>query len=190
MDDEVAPVNRWLPKLAVVVAVLSGGALVALWATTEDAPGWWLVVGIALLVVFLPILAVGIRFWTMDPEERAARLATTRARSAQLHGTLDRSTLAHRATKHNKDVLATGTPAEALVTFLADGGRANEHRSLVYLELEVHAAGAEPWPVRTGEYVTAASSGTLEPGAVLQVKVDPADPQRVAVDWDETLRLR
>ena len=190
MDDEVAPVNRWLPKLAVVIADLAGIALIVLWATTDDAPTWWLVAGIALLVVFLPILAIGIRFWTMDPDERAARLAATRARSEQLHGTVDRSRLAHRATKHKKQVLATGTPAEALVTFLADGGRASEFRSLVYLELEVHADGVEPWEVRTGEYVTAASSGTLEPGAVLRVKVDPADPQRVAVDWDETLRLR
>ncbi|MFW6092083.1 MAG: hypothetical protein ACODAF_09370, partial [Actinomycetota bacterium] len=102
---------------------------------------------------------------------------------------LDRAGLAHRATKHKKAVLRSGTDATAVVTFLADGHRANEYRHLVYLELEVHPPDQTPYHVKTGEYLNAASAGSVAPGKELRVKVDPDDPQRVAVDWERSLRL-
>lgn len=190
MATHVGPVARWLPKIVVVVADVVGIALIVRWATGDDPPIWWLLVGIVLVAMFFPLLLIGVRFWTMSSEERDRRLGAASAKSERLHGQVDRSRFAHRAAKENRDVLTSGVPAEALVTLLADGGRANEFRSLVYIELEVHRDGADPYAARTGEYVTAASSGTLEPGAVLQVKLDPADPQRVAVDWEASLRLR
>lgn len=190
MAAEAGPVAKWLPKIVVVGAVVAGGALVAMSAVGDDPPLWWLVLGIVLLALFVPLLAVGVRFWTMSVAERERRLGGAASKSQALQGQVDRSKFAHRAAKQSRAVLSSGRPAEALVTFLADGGRANELRSLVYLELEVHRDGDEPYPARTGEYVTAASAGTLAPGAVLIVKVDPADPQRVAVDWDASLRLR
>ncbi|MAT07355.1 MAG: hypothetical protein CL424_20200 [Acidimicrobiaceae bacterium] len=190
MAAEVGPVAKWLPKIIVVVADVVGVALVVLWATGDDPPVWWLIVGSGLLVLFLPLLLIGIRFWTMPAAERERRLGGATAKSRALQGQVDRSKFAHRAAKQSRKVLATGRSAEALVTFLADGGRANEFHSLVYLELEVHPDGAEPYEAQTGEYVTAAAAGTLQPGAVLDVKVDPADQQRVAVDWDASLRLR
>lgn len=190
MTAQVGWVAKWLPKFVVVVADAVGVALVAMWASGDDAPLWWLIVGLVLLALFFPLLLMGIRYWTMSPDERERRLGTATAERQRLRGKLDRTTFAHRAAKGKRHVLASGLPAEALVTFLADGGRANEFRALVYIELEVHRDGAEPYEARTGEYVTAASSGTLEPGAVLQVKVDPTDPQRVAVDWEASLRLR
>jgi hypothetical protein len=87
-------------------------------------------------------------------------------------------------------VLRDGADTSAVVTFVADGHRANEFRQLVYLELQVTPpGGGEPYEVRTGEFVNAASAGSLTPGRKLWVKVGPADPQRVAVDWDRSLRL-
>ena len=89
-----------------------------------------------------------------------------------------------------RDVLRRGFDATAIVTFLADGGRGNEFHQLVYLELEVFVDGRPPYGVRTGEYLTAASAGSVAPGRELVVKVDPQDAQRVAVDWERSLRLR
>jgi hypothetical protein len=37
--------------------------------------------------------------------------------------------------------------------------------------------------------VPGTSSGSIAPGWELVVKVDPKDPQRVAVDWERSLRL-
>lgn len=66
--------------------------------------------------------------------------------------------------------LRSGIDGTAVVRFLADGHRANEFTHLAYLELEVTVAGGLPYQVETGEYL------------------NPADPTRVAVDWERSLR--
>ena len=101
----------------------------------------------------------------------------------------DRMEVAHQATKRKKAILGSGLDGSAVVTFLADGNRGNQFEQLVYLELDVTVGERPCYPVRTGEYVTATSSGSLSPGRRLVVKVDPVDPQQVAVDWDRSLRL-
>ena len=58
---------------------------------------------------------------------------------------------------------------------------------LAYLELDVSAHGATPRRVRTGNWVARGTLAALVPGTTLDVRVDPADPDRVAVDWARTL---
>lgn len=80
-------------------------------------------------------------------------------------------------------------PATAVVPFLASANRASQFRHLVYLELEVTRPDGPPYLVKTGEYLDASSAGSVTPGRVLHVKVDSVDPDRVAVDWERSLRL-
>ncbi len=59
----------------------------------------------------------------------------------------------------------------------------------MHLELDVTVPGSATYQVKTGEYLTAASTGSVAPGRRLRVNVLPDDPQRVAVDWERSLRL-
>lgn len=176
-------------RLVLALGATSGAALVVAAALWPDAPAWLWWVGLPLLVLDGGLLLVGLSFRARHrtPEARRAALDDLRDRQQALGA--DRSTLAHRATKHHDRTLRDGVDATAVVTFVADGGRASQFRQLVYLELEVTVGGRPPYAVRTGEYLTAASSGTVRPGAALTVKVDRDDPQRVAVDWERSLRL-
>lgn len=174
------------------VGVVTGVALVVAAWRAGDPPGWWLPVGIPLILVFGTLATIGTAFRLRypDPEQRREYLARLEARRAEVGRPLDRSKLAHRASRHKKAVLRSGADATAVVTFLADGHRANEYQQLVYLELEVQLPDRQPYQVKTGEYLNAASAGSVAPGRQLQVRVDRQDPQRVAVDWERSLRLK
>jgi hypothetical protein len=95
-----------------------------------------------------------------------------------------------QATKHADVILRSDQDGEAKITFIADCKRGNETSQLVYLELEVTVAGGNPYPVQTGEFLSAASAGSVSPGRILAVKIDPQDRTKVAVDWEKSLRLR
>jgi hypothetical protein len=179
-------------RLAICAGLLGGLAMVVAAASSGDPPQWWWWVGIPLTLVCGLLVSIWIRFRLRFPSKEARQqyLTQLEERRRVLGEPLDRSRLAYRATRHKKAVLRNGQDASAVVTFLADGHRANEFRQLVYLELDVTPpAGGEPYQVRTGEFLNAASAGSMAPGRQLWVKVDRADPQRVAVDWDRSLRL-
>lgn len=171
-------------------ASAAGLVLFVLAVVSGDAPVWLWIVAVGLLAVTLPIIVSVLRLRMLPSAEREARLAAMEAKREVLDGEVSRSDLAYAATKHKKDVLASGIDGQAVVVALADGGRANEFRSLVYLELQVTVPGQSSFRVPTGEFVTAAASGSLAPGRQLRVKVDATDTSRVAVDWDASLGLR
>lgn len=192
MVDEPGPVSKWTLRLVVCGGLLAGLVMVVAAARADDPPQWWWWVGIPLTLVCGLLVAVWIRFRLRFPskEARLQYLAQLEERRQVLGEPLDRSRVASRATRHKKAVLRGGVDASAVITFLADGHRANEYQQLVYLELQVTPPdGGEPYQVRTGEFLNAASAGSVTPGRQLWVKVDPADPHRVAVDWDRSLRL-
>ncbi len=187
----------WKSRLVFFGGLLAGLGLLAAAAAQDEPPlGLWITGG--LLTAFFGYCvgsAVVFRLRNPTPEARAAAREEVLARrdsflASSQQGAAGRGTLAYKATKTKADVLRTGVPGTAVITFIADGGRGNEFRQLVYLELDVSVDGAAPYQVRTGEFLTAASTGTVTPGRELVVKVDPADRQRVAVDWEESLRLR
>lgn len=168
-------------------------------ARTDDPPVVLWILGIPLTLFFGYMLLRAIIFRLMhpDPEDRRRRRdqflherERIRNERRSLDNPVNRSSLAYRATKHRKEILRCGVDGTALVTFIADGGRGNDVEQLVYLELEVSVAGGAPYEVRTGEFLTAASSGSVAPGRRLAVKVHPTDRLRVAVDWERSLRLR
>jgi hypothetical protein len=181
---------KWIFRIVLFGAAVAGLVLIVLAAVSGDAPVWQWVVGICLLVVTVPIIIAGVRLRRLPEGERQARMASLESRAEASQREVDKSRLAHAARKHKKEVLRSGVDGTARILAIEDGGRANEFRALVYLELEVTIPGRAAFEVPTGEYVTAAASGSLRPGGELVVKVDPDDTSRVAVDWDESLRLR
>lgn len=182
--------SKWTLRLLIYGGAIAGITLVVAAALTET-PTWYWWLGSPLAVVCGGLASMGIRFRLRHRtlEERRQALAELAARKETLGEPLERSTLAHRETKHKKRVLRTGVDADAVITFLADGKRGDDFKRLVYLELDVTIPGSAPYPVKTGEYLTAASTGSVAPGRRLRVKVLPDEPQRVAVDWERSLRL-
>lgn len=171
---------------------VAGVLLVVAAVTADDPPLWWWLAGVPMAVLCGSLASIWILFRLRHraPGERERALAALRQHQAEVGKPVVRSKVAYRATRHKRAVLRSGVDGSAVVTFLADGGRANEFRQLVYLELDVTVPGRQPYPVKTGEFINNASAGSVSPGRELQVKVDPTDPQRVAVDWEASLRLR
>lgn len=174
--------------------VFFGGLAVGLgllgWAAMSPEPPVWLWVVGGLLTVFFGyqvVTAIAFRLRYRTPEEREA------ARERLLMGPDGhareeaRGILAKQATAYTAEVLRIGRPATGVVVFAADGHREDEARRLAYLELDVSAHGAKPHRVRTGDWVAPSTLAGLVPGVALDVKVDPADPDRVAVDWARSL---
>jgi hypothetical protein len=191
MAEESGRVSTWIVRVVVFGGAVAGLALVVAAIVVTDEPIWWWLAGVPLAAFFGAAAAFWIvfRLRHRSPEERKRALDDLTARQEASNQPLERSRLAHKATKHKKAVLRSGTGATAVVRFLADGHRANEFKQLVYVELEVTAPGRRPYVVKTGEYLDAASTGSMAPGRTLRVKVDPQNPQRVAVDWESSLRL-
>jgi hypothetical protein len=192
MVEQPGRVSTWTLRAVVYGGFVAGVALVVAAVRSEDPPLWWWWTGtpLAVLCGLLASMWVWMRLRFRSKEERQAYLDGLEAKRDEVGRPLDRSRLAHRATRHKKAVLRSGVDTTATVTFLADGHRANEFHQLVYLELAVTPpGGGEPYQVRTGEFLNAASAGSVSPGRELRVRVDPADPQRVAVDWERSLRL-
>jgi hypothetical protein len=189
VDPEPSRLKAALTVLVLWAGTAAGVALVASRVVGDDPPGlWW--IGIVLLVVFGIPAVIGLRLALLPAERRAAHIARARARNAESSLNTQRLKTARAAVKQQRAVLRTGVDGTAIVVFLADAGAAEEGRQLVYLELRVTVPGAPPYDVRTGVHLTAASAGSVAPGRELVVKVDPASPDRVAVDWERSLRLR
>lgn len=197
VPSDVPQSTVWVNRVVFFGGLAIGlGLLAAAYASDEPPVALWVVGG--LLTAFFGYnvaTAVAFRLRNPTPEAREAARAQIVARRDALRGEQaesgpGRGTVAHRASKGKAAVLRDGAPGTAVITFIADGNRGNDSTHLVYLELDVSVGGPAPYPVRTGEYLTAASTGTVSPGRELVVKVDRADPQRVAVDWDQSLRLR
>lgn len=191
MVDKPGRASKWTLRVAVYGGAVTGVALIAAAVRADDPRGWWLAVGIPLAVVCGGLASIWIvfRLRHRTAQDRDQYFEQLEARRKEVGRPLDRPRLARRATRHKKAVLRSGTDATAVVTFLADGLRANEYQQLVYLELEVRLPGQAPYQVKTGEYLNAASAGSVAPGRELRVRVDPDDRQRVAVDWERSLRV-
>ncbi|WP_123604180.1 hypothetical protein [Micromonospora sp. Llam0] len=191
MVDEPSRISTWTLRVVVYGGAVTGFALSAAAIVVDDAPLWWVLVGAPLAVCCGLLVFVWLRFRLRhrSPESRPRAVEAMAARRDTVGRPLERSRIAQRATRHKKAVLAAGVPTTAVVQFLASAHRASQFRHLVYLELEVVRPDGARYLVKTGEYLDASSAGSVAPGRVLQVKVDPVDPDRVAVDWERSLRL-
>jgi hypothetical protein len=79
------------------------------------------------------------------------------------------------------ELLQHGESAPATVLAVRDPS--DEPNARPRLTLEVHPGTGSPYEVDCNALAAHPAAAGLKPGDFLQVKVDPADPQRVAVDW-------
>jgi hypothetical protein len=84
-----------------------------------------------------------------------------------------------------QQLLATGTPGTARVLSLQPGRSVmtigvQRHIGLV-LSLEVHLPGRAPYPVQAKKYVSEIYLASVQPGAWLDVRVNPSNPSELAI---------
>jgi hypothetical protein len=80
-------------------------------------------------------------------------------------------------------LLATGLSGQAQVTGLTQTGMFLNENPQVAMNLMITIPGRPPYAATRKEFVPLILLGRLTSGAPLPVKVDPADPQRVVIDW-------
>lgn len=80
-----------------------------------------------------------------------------------------------------RDILKSGVAAKAIVRGLVS--QVPGDRMAMQIPLEIHPPQGEPYTI---DYVfpTIRMRAALSPGMEVPVKIDPSDPQRVAVQWD------
>jgi len=80
-------------------------------------------------------------------------------------------------------LLTTGTPGTATITGLTQTGMYFNENPQVRMQLLVSLPGHTPYATQHTEIVPLILLGRLNSGAPLQVRVDPMNLNRVAVDW-------
>lgn len=90
---------------------------------------------------------------------------------------------ARRAAAEADRIMTTGLAGTATVTGLTQTGMSLNDQPQVDMELLVSIPDRAPYPARRKEFVPLILLGRLSSGAPLPVRVDPADPQRVVIDW-------
>jgi len=84
------------------------------------------------------------------------------------------------------ELLTTGAPAQAQIEQVSMGGMVTTvgvRRSLqMTLVLSVQREEAEPYSVSLTTMVPEMAMAALQPGTAVPVRVDPAEPSRVAID--------
>jgi hypothetical protein len=80
------------------------------------------------------------------------------------------------------DLRNAGIPAQATVIKFWDTGASINDNPVAGLLLEVRGPNGAPYQVQTKSMIPRLSVGMLQPGAIVQVKIDPQNQQRVALD--------
>jgi hypothetical protein len=82
-------------------------------------------------------------------------------------------------------ILASGIPGEAVIVGSQPLGMKTPAGIDIHaMLLTVTREGADPYQVQVGNPVPPAALPFLFPGSKVPVKIDPADPNSVVVDWD------
>ncbi len=80
-------------------------------------------------------------------------------------------------------LLQTGTQAAGTIKSFQDTGALVNFNPQVNIELEVEADGQAPYTVQTSTAVPQTMLAQLQPGNRLALRVDPSNPQNIAIDW-------
>jgi hypothetical protein len=85
-----------------------------------------------------------------------------------------------------RKLLSSGVAGEALVMGAAPTGTIiNGVNYVVKFQLRVQIPGREPYDVEAKDTIPITAMGAISPGTTVQVKVDPAKPSAVAIDWSQ-----
>jgi len=82
-----------------------------------------------------------------------------------------------------QQLLTSGTPATGTIKAFQDTGTLVNFNPLVNLTLDVEVEGQAPYTVQTSTSVPQVMLAQLQAGNTLPVRVDPTNPQNVAIEW-------
>ena len=115
------------------------------------------------------------------PEGDAARSTPSQTRAI-----VDDAMALQAQIRAEEALLASGTPGRATITGFTDTGVLVQFNPQVVVDLTVDVSGRPPYEVRLTTTVSPSHLTQLEAGADLDVRVDPAQPEHVAIDWSGT----
>lgn len=78
--------------------------------------------------------------------------------------------------------LKGGTPASATIVRMWDTGASVNDHPVAGLELDIQPAGAPSYRASITSMIPRLAAARYQPGAVVPVRIDPRNPQRVALD--------
>jgi hypothetical protein len=81
------------------------------------------------------------------------------------------------------EILSGGMAGTAQITGLTQTGMYLNEQPQVSMDLLINLPGRPPYPATRREFVPLILLGRLTSGQPLPVRVDPADPQKVVIDW-------
>jgi hypothetical protein len=81
-----------------------------------------------------------------------------------------------------RELQKTGIPAEAKILELWDTGMTLNNDPVVWLVLEVHPKEGAPYRAKTKSPISRLDVPQFQPGAIVPVRYDPKDHQRVSLD--------
>jgi hypothetical protein len=87
-----------------------------------------------------------------------------------------------RNSARNRQILAAGEAAPAVILAVADTGVTINNNPQARLTLEVRPSGRQPFTAEATFLVGRLQTGMIMPGMTVQVRFDPADTSRVAVE--------
>ena len=90
---------------------------------------------------------------------------------------------ARRSAADADRIASTGLAGTATITALTQTGMSLNDQPQVEMQLLVSIPGRAPYPATRKEFVPLILLGRLSSGLPLPVKVDPADPQRLVIEW-------
>lgn len=95
--------------------------------------------------------------------------------------------MAARSARATAQLLSSGLPGRATITGLTQTGVYMNRNPQIAMDLTVDVPGHAPYPAKHREFVPLMVVGRLTTGAPLSVRVDPANPQRLAIDWSSSV---
>jgi hypothetical protein len=81
----------------------------------------------------------------------------------------------------------SGVPGQATIQGMRQTGVYLNEQPQIELNLQVQTQMHGPYQVTVREYVPLMLLGTLSSGRPLPVKVDPADPQKLVIEWERAM---
>jgi cytochrome c biogenesis factor len=90
----------------------------------------------------------------------------------------------------NQQLLMTGIPAQARVVTLGQTGLSVNNSPQMNVTLEIHPpqspgyrGAAAPWVATVQSFIPMHAMGRVQPGGFVNVRFDPMNPMRVAIDF-------
>jgi hypothetical protein len=92
-----------------------------------------------------------------------------------------------RGYKEAQRLRASGVPGQAQILSMRQTGVYMNEQPQIELKLQVQTEMHGPYQTTVTEYVPLMLLGTLSSGRPLPVKVDPADPQKLVIEWESAM---